>query len=114
MKKAIRVYSGPDGESHFEEIEIPFGEKMGPNMLSLPMAAKDVFFIENSGEHESGWHRAPCRQMIAVTAGELEIEVGSGEKRRLGPDDILMAEDTTGRGHLTRTRNRKAIVVRFV
>lgn len=113
MKKAIRLFSGSDGESHFEEIEIPFSEKMGPSMLSRTMAAKEVFFIESSGEHTSSWHRAPCRQMIVITGGELEIETGDGSKHRFGIDDILIAEDTTGRGHRSRTINRKAIVVRL-
>lgn len=113
MKKATRLFSGSDGESHFEDIEIPFSEKMGPSMLPETMAAKEVFFIESSGEHTSGWHRAPCRQMIVITGGELEIETGEGATRRFGPDDILIAEDTTARGHLSRTRDRKAIVVRF-
>lgn len=113
MKKVTRLFSGSDAESHFEDIEIPFSEKMGSSLLTEPMAAKEVFFIESSGEHTSGWHRAPCRQMIVITSGELEIETGDGAIRRFGPDDILIAEDTTGRGHLSRTRNRKAIVVRF-
>ena len=32
----------------------------------------------------------------------MEIECGDRSKRRLGPGDILLADDTTGQGHLTR------------
>jgi len=34
--------------------------------------------------------------------GSVELEVGSGEVRRLGPGSIILAEDTTGQGHISR------------
>jgi hypothetical protein len=38
--------------------------------------------------------------MIAVyLSGEGEIEASDGEVRRLLPGMVLLAEDTTGRGH---------------
>jgi hypothetical protein len=113
VQYGLECICGADGESHFEDVEIPFEENLGPSLLTKPMAAKDVFFIENSGEHEGAWHTAPCRLMIVITRGELKIETGDGSTRRFGPDDILIAEDTTGRGHLSRARDRKAIVVRL-
>ena len=35
-------------------------------------------------------------------SGAVDIEIGDGTVRRLGPGDILIAEDLTGRGHVTR------------
>jgi uncharacterized cupin superfamily protein len=35
-------------------------------------------------------------------SGETEIEIGNGTKRRFGPGDILLAEDTSGQGHISR------------
>ncbi len=32
----------------------------------------------------------------------MEIESGTGEKRLLGPGSILLAEDRTGQGHISR------------
>jgi hypothetical protein len=34
--------------------------------------------------------------------GGVEIEVGDGTKRILRAGDILLAEDTTGQGHISR------------
>jgi len=96
-----------------EDIEIPLEDKMGPNMLTKPLAARDIFFIENTGEHPGDWHTAPIRQMIVIIGGELEIELFDGTKRLFVPGDILIAEDTTGRGHINNTKNRKAIVIRL-
>jgi len=39
--------------------------------------------------------------------GDVEIEVGSGEKRIFTSGDILLAEDTNGRGHISRSVNNK-------
>lgn len=113
MIKATRLFSGEDEESHFEDIEIPFEDQLGPSILTKPITANDMFFIENNGEHSSEWHTAPCRQMIVIMKGELEIETGDGTKRRFGPGDVLIAEDTTGRGHVARTWSRKAVVIRL-
>jgi hypothetical protein len=35
-------------------------------------------------------------------AGRVEIECGDGTKRRFGVGDILLADDTTGQGHISR------------
>jgi hypothetical protein len=32
----------------------------------------------------------------------MEVEVGDGTKRRFGSGDVLVAEDLTGKGHITR------------
>ena len=34
--------------------------------------------------------------------GSVELEVGDGTKRILGPGEILLAEDTHGQGHISR------------
>ena len=33
----------------------------------------------------------------------MEAKVGSGKKRRFGPGDVLLAEDTKGEGHCTKS-----------
>jgi hypothetical protein len=39
---------------------------------------------------------------VVTLSGIGEIECGDGSRRRFGPGDILLAEDTTGQGHITR------------
>jgi hypothetical protein len=40
---------------------------------------------------------------VIILSGELEIGLGDGTFRRFGPGDARLVEDTTGRGHTTRT-----------
>ena len=45
------------------------------------------------------------KSMLVVAAlgwGESEVELDGGRKIRLGPGQILLAEDTTGQGHISR------------
>jgi hypothetical protein len=46
--------------------------------------------------------------------GSVEIETGDGTKRVLGPGDILLAEDTTGRGHISRAVRGAPRTSRFI
>jgi hypothetical protein len=49
------------------------------------------------------FHTAPRRQLVVNLTGSVEIEVGDGSRRTFGPGSILLAEDTTGEGHLSRS-----------
>jgi hypothetical protein len=64
--------------------------------------AKGVLFREVGGDYDLDYHTAPRRQYVVNLTGSVEIEVGDGTKRVLGPGTILLAEDTTGRGHISR------------
>ncbi len=111
--QVTRLYSGPDGESHFEDIEIPLEDKGNYTWRSEVMKATGIYFRERGTISESDWHNAPRRQFAISIEGETEIEIGDGTKRRFGPGDIMLTEDTTGRGHILRTVKppRKVIIV---
>lgn len=48
------------------------------------------------------WHPAPARQFLALLAGSVEMETTDGTRKRFLPGDLVLLEDTLGRGHLTR------------
>src|SRR5439155_19980893 len=48
------------------------------------------------------WHCAPRRQYSISLSGTAEIEVGDGTIARVEAGDVVLAEDLTGRGHVTR------------
>ena len=96
-----RVYTGSDGQSHFETIEIPLQASRYGSLSEL-FEAEGVIFRETPAGGELDFHNAPRRQFVVTLSGEVEIECGDGSKRRLGPGGILLADDTTGQGHITR------------
>jgi hypothetical protein len=113
--QATRVYTGSDGESHFEDMEIPL-EDLGPfGAMSKLIEATGVVFRETGPDYDLDFHNAPRRQFVLMlSGGAVEIEVGDGSKRRLGPGDILLAEDTTGRGHISRAVDDQTRVSIFI
>lgn len=112
--KITRLYTGTDNASHFEDIDIPLEDQGDIGMLSAMLPATGIIFRETSADYHYDWHNAPRRQFVIMLEGQVEIEVGDGTIRSFGPGDILLAEDCTGRGHISRAvgdRPRKSIFV---
>jgi hypothetical protein len=100
--KVLRVYSGDDGESHFEDIEIPLKDLGHIGKLSELQDATGVVFRTTGGDYAYGWHCAPRRQYVINLDAAVELEIGDGSVRRLEAGSVLLAEDLTGRGHISR------------
>lgn len=98
----LRVFTGPDGRSHFEDLEVDLDDHGRAGRISSLWPGGGVQFREVDGDYALDLHVAPRRQLVVNLTGAVEIEVGSGETRRLGPGTILLAEDTTGEGHRSR------------
>ena len=100
-----RVYTGSDGKSHFEDVEIELLDKGPMGSISSLWSAKGVLFRKVSGDYDLDFHNAPRRQFVVNLTGAVESEVGDGAKRQLGAGSILLAEDTEGQGHISRSIN---------
>jgi hypothetical protein len=98
-----RIFTGTDGESHFEDVDIELEDRGEIGRLSPLVPGKGVIFRETQPDYDYAWHNAPQRQyVVMLSGGGVEIEVGDGTVRRFHAGDVLLAEDTTGRGHISR------------
>src|SRR5207247_9854613 len=97
MKKTWRLYTGSDGQSHLEPIDI---EKKADWLKGLP-TTQISFSVWPTGRFLD-WHPAPRRQFVIILSGSLEIGCGDGSKQVFGPGAARLAEDTTAKGHITR------------
>ncbi|MEM7467361.1 MAG: cupin domain-containing protein [Pseudomonadota bacterium] len=93
--------------SYFEDGELPFEVKefappSGPIGVSAATATKNLLFTTADKTWATDWHPTPRRQFVVVLAGEITIEVESGEIRRFKSGDVFLLEDTAGRGHDSR------------
>ena len=100
--RITRLYSGDDGESHFEDVELKLDARGIAGRMSELEGATGILFRETDGSYDLDFHNAPRRQYIINLEGAVEIETGDGTKRVFGPGDIILAEDLTGRGHISR------------
>lgn len=97
-----RLFTGPDGKTHVEEFAVPLKAQGRGTDLSVAVPAKSIQFRRTNKDYYVDWHPAPARQYVVTLSGESEIELDGGRKLRLGPGHILLAEDTTGQGHISR------------
>ena len=104
--QVTRIFTGEDGRSHFEDLEIPstdLGPPLGEISVAVPSASSFFRSTRTEGDEDVyDYHCAPQRQFVIHLKGAVEIEIGDGSRRRFGVGDVLLADDTTGQGHISR------------
>jgi mannose-6-phosphate isomerase-like protein (cupin superfamily) len=101
----VRIYSGDDGESHFERVKLPL--KLDP-AAAQPLSRSSAFstgefaVIGAPKDWAYTWHTAPRRQFVLVLQGTMEVEVEGGHIETFEAGGVLLADDLSGHGHLTR------------
>lgn len=96
-----RLFTGPDGQTHAEEIEIKLaGDPQ--NQASEMLKASGAEIHRYPPGHVNSWHVAPRRQLVVTISGKGEIEVAGGKRIAIPTGNVLLVEDVTGKGHITR------------
>ena len=106
--KYVRLYADEDGESHFEDLEtallpVDFAPPAGPmNIAEFLPTTRSLWVGVPSGWAGDVPHPVPRRQIFVVLQGEFEVSASDGGTSHLRPGDVLLIEDTWGKGHSTR------------
>jgi quercetin dioxygenase-like cupin family protein len=108
--KATRLYSGADGETHAEEVNISQLSTAQPDLLK----ASGVRFATRGPGTSDDWHTAPQRQYLITLKGHVEIEIGGGKIVHATAGSVLLIDDTTGKGHRAKVTNESEWHVMFV
>jgi hypothetical protein len=104
----LRIYADAKGETHMEEVEFALLPKQVfkdnlPLRLSETLASSGCSFCRvPAGMLEVSWHNPPRRKLVIWLTGEVEFETSDGDVRRVAAGSIVFAEDTTGKGHISR------------
>jgi len=113
-RKAVvvtRIFTGPDGLAHAEDIELNVNSRGATEMLKAtgaefsvrpPTPGANASSTAETGANDPGWHTGPARQFVITLSGSSEVEVSGGVHVLAGPGHINLIEDTTGKGHVTR------------
>ena len=99
MIPCIRLWTGKDAQSHFEQGHIDLAPGQHGDLLSGKMPATTVSFEETARGGTLDWHTAPVRQLVITLSGTLNFQTRAGQHFILKPGVILLAEDTAGGGH---------------
>src|SRR5258708_4299539 len=95
-----RFFTGPDGLTHAEEIEVKFAPGGGAYNL---LANSGAQLRRTPPGRENAYHTASRRQYVITLSGHAELVLSGGQMIQVGPGSIELAEDLTGEGHITRT-----------
>lgn len=114
--KVTRLFTGADGETHAEITEL----KLQPSALragldeSASLKASGGRFMRWPRGYVWDWHNASERQYVITISGRSEVEVADGRKFVLKPGDVVLAEDVTGKGHITRSIGAEDLVLLLI
>ncbi len=112
--KYLRIYSDTDGCSHFEINNLDLESKdyappAPPLNTSTLESADNCVFLELPVGWYGDWHPTPVRQWLILMSGECEFEVGDGERSICKAGDVLLLDDTTGKGHQSKVLGNIAV-----
>jgi len=110
----IRLFTGRDGRSHFEDVEPRLEPRGDQSETGELIPGSGIIVRRFDPKRVNPWHRAPGHYAVFTLSGAVDIEVGDGTVRRLSPGDILIAEDLSGQGHITREVGPEARLSIFV
>src|ERR1700730_798941 len=99
MIRCVRLWSGDDQNSHFEEGWLALQAGPRGDLLTAKLPVTTVSFQETASGGAFAWHTAPVRQLVITLSGTLDFQTRDGDHFLLRPGDILLAEDTVGSGH---------------
>jgi quercetin dioxygenase-like cupin family protein len=102
------IQADAHGETSFSvreipDLEVPFGPPPNPTGLKTDFGAvESMFAFSVPAGTDVPAHNAPQPYICVVLSGEGEVLTSDGDKRSLGPGDVLFCDDLTGKGHVTR------------
>jgi hypothetical protein len=96
------LYTDDKGESHFRDIEVEWAEERRGSKLSKRLPANGIIFRQSKAEHDIDWHPAPRRQYIVNLDAGVEITASDGEARFIKAGEVILVEDISGKGHLSK------------
>jgi hypothetical protein len=111
-----RLFTGPDNKTHAEEITVPLplAPPNGSSERSQFMSFTNAQWVRTSTSYDLDWHTAPRRQYVVTVSGESEVIIGDGTRIRLYPGKVMLVEDTTGQGHISKAIGDKDRISLFL
>ena len=117
LAQYTRLYADAQGESHFEDIAstlLPanFAPPAAPlNVASLFPAMRCGFVGGPPDWAGQVPHPSPRRQFFCAMQGEFAVTASDGTTRHFSAGQLLLLEDTAGKGHSTRMIGEQDVLV---
>jgi quercetin dioxygenase-like cupin family protein len=106
--KFTMIHADERGETHFGVQDVPARElAVGPppnptGQMSDLGAVTTMCVVSFPAGTEAPAHSAPQPYVCIILSGNGEVVTSDGEARRFHSGDVLLCNDLTGKGHVTR------------
>jgi hypothetical protein len=108
------IYTGRDGQSHFSDDALALQADVMGRLSTGLQRAVGWMYAESPQERFVDWHTSGPGGVSVMLEGWMDVEIGSGETRRLVAGDVLIALDTSGQGHRSRmSANTRGLSLMF-
>jgi hypothetical protein len=97
------LYEDENGQSHWRDIEIQWVQETPGGRLSAPIPVSALIFRETPPSYDLDWHPAPRRQYIVNLVGGVQLTASDGEARVIEAGEVILVEDISGKGHLSKS-----------
>jgi hypothetical protein len=98
-----RIYTSPDGQTHAEDIDPKLSP---PDALGLEhsdaVKVASATFVRFAPNFFEDWHHAHARRYVITLTGRGEVEIPGGRKIPMEHGHVLLFEDLSGKGHISR------------
>jgi hypothetical protein len=101
------LYEDENGESHWRDIEVEWATNSPGGKLSAPIPVSALIFRETQPDYDLDWHPAPRRQYIINLIGGVQLTASDGESRVIEAGEVILVEDISGKGHLSKNVEAK-------
>jgi quercetin dioxygenase-like cupin family protein len=106
MPGYVRIHTDEEGETHFSEVPIElkatdYAPPAPPLEVSAAHEATRFVFVGGPPGWVGDWPPSPIRQFVFILAGAFTLTVSQGDTRTFSVGDVVLLEDTTGKGHHT-------------
>ncbi len=101
------LYEDEQGVSHWRDVEVEWTEQTVGGPASSRGHASGVIFRQMPVTYDLDWHPAPRHQYIINLDGGVQITASDGERRSIGAGEVILVEDTSGKGHLSKNLEAK-------
>ena len=101
------LWCDANGESHWRDLTVDWADEGPGGKTTVHQSATGIIFRQTQAEHDRPWHPAPRRQYIINLDAGVELTASDGESRKIRKGEVILVEDTSGKGHLSKSINNE-------
>lgn len=99
MVRCVRLFTDEHGQVQAQEGGLQYETAERGDHTTRTFSAKQVFYRSTTAPASSDWHLDPTRQFVITLQGHLAFETETGQAFELQRGDVLLTEETAGKGH---------------